>query len=92
MEKITNDTILTDENMNSTTDFFYAVCSFVEQMSKTGDPFQSLQDWLSHGDYSTPRRTGDVVLEWNAEREDEDATEAENEKLDRLAEKAFSSF
>ncbi len=90
---INRETVLTDDNMGShdRDSFFMDVCAFIENNSKTGDPFQSLQDWLSNGDYGDTPTVDATIAEWDSERVEEDQIEATNETLDALADAALNN-
>lgn len=62
---IDNDTILTTENMGSTTKYFYAVVAYVQAHSVIGDPHQSLQDWISNDDYSDKPTIASIIKKWD---------------------------
>ena len=64
---IDNETILTTENMGSTTKYFYDVCAYIKRHCRRGDPNQSLQDWLHNGDYNPARTVADVIHKWDEE-------------------------
>jgi hypothetical protein len=62
---IDNDTILTTENMSSTTKYFYDVCAYIQAHSVIGDPHQSLQDWILNDDYSDKPTIASIIKKWD---------------------------
>ncbi len=70
MTHITSTTKLTTASMRDHTgDFFLSVAEFVTNNSYTGDPEQSLQDWLAAGDYQDCPTVASVIAEWDSDRE-----------------------
>jgi hypothetical protein len=68
---ITSETKLTNASMrdHSADSFYMAVAAYITEHSRTGDPEQSLQDWLAAGDYQDVPTVASVIAEWDSDRE-----------------------
>jgi len=42
------------------------LCEAVLEASETGDPTDSMMDWIANGDYSPTDTVGSIAAEWDA--------------------------